>query len=198
MITMIAYGGFLFTLSLHLQSGLGDSALRAGLTFAPAAAAFGLCGFYWRKLPERWQHVLTPAGLAGAAIGEVFLGVDLHSGTHGGLWLPIVLLVLGAALGLGYSPLVTHSLARVPLADAADASGLLTTTLQLGQVIGVAVFGSIFLSLAARAGQPGLPASPHAIAATSGWLALLFAAGALTAVPLARSVARARRSAGSA
>ena len=56
-----------------------------------------------------------------------------------------------------------------------DASGLLTTTLQLGQVIGVAVFGSIFLSLAARAGQPGLPASPHAIAATSGWLALLFA-----------------------
>jgi MFS family permease len=145
-ITMIAYGGFLFTLSLHLQSGLGDSALRAGLTFAPAAAAFGLCGFYWRKLPERWQHALAPAGLGAAAVAE-------------------------------------------------DASGLLTTTLQLGQVIGVAVFGSVFLSLAARTGQPGLPASPHAIAATSGWLALLFAAGALTAVPLARTVARARRSA---
>ena len=110
-------------------------------------------------------------------------------------WLPVLLLALGAALGLGYSPLVTHSLARVPLADAADASGLLTTTLQLGQVIGVAVFGSLFLSLAARGGQPGLTASPHAIAATSGWLALLFAAGALTAVPLARTVARARRSA---
>jgi len=194
-ITMIAYGGFLFTLSLHLQSGLGDSALRAGLTFAPAAAAFGLCGFYWRKLPERWQHALTPAGLAGAAVAEVFLGLDLRSGTHGGPWLPVVLLALGATLGLGYSPLVTHSLARVPLADAADASGLLTTTLQLGQVIGVAVFGSLFLSLAARGGQPGLTASPHAIAATSGWLALLFAAGALTAVPLARTVARARRSA---
>jgi MFS family permease len=197
-ITMIAYGGFLFTLSLHLQSGLGDGALRAGLTFAPAAAAFGLCGFYWRKLPERWQHVLTPAGLGAAAVAEVVLGLDLRSGTHGGPWLPVVLLALGAALGLGYSPLVTHSLARVPLADAADASGLLTTTLQLGQVIGVAVFGSLFLSLAARAGQPGLPASPHAIAVTSGWLGLLFAVGALTAVPLAGTVARARRSAGSA
>jgi MFS family permease len=197
-ITMIAYGGFLFTLSLHLQSGLRDGALRAGLTFAPAAAAFGLCGFYWRKLPERWQHVLTPAGLGAAAVAEVVLGLDLRSGTHGGPWLPVVLLALGAALGLGYSPLVTHSLARVPLADAADASGLLTTTLQLGQVIGVAVFGSLFLSLAARAGQPGLPASPHAIAVTSGWLALLFAVGALTAVPLAGTVARARRSARSA
>jgi hypothetical protein len=197
-ITMIAYGGFLFTLSLHLQSGLGDSALRAGLTFAPAAAAFGLCGFYWRKLPERWQHALTPAGLAGAAVAEVFLGLVLRSGTQGGAWLPVVLLALGATLGLGYSPLVTHSLARVPLTDAADASGLLTTTLQLGQVIGVAVFGSLFLSLATRTGQPGLPGSPHAITLTSGWLALLFAAGALTAVPLARTVARARRSARSA
>jgi MFS family permease len=197
-ITMTAYGGFLFTLSLHLQSGLGDSALRAGLTFAPAAAAFGLCGFYWRKLPERWQHALTPAGLAGAAVAEVFLGLVLRSGTQGGAWLPVVLLALGATLGLGYSPLVTHSLARVPLADAADASGLLTTTLQLGQVIGVAVFGSLFLSLATRTGQPRLPGSPHAITVTSGWLALLFAAGALTAVPLARTVARARRSARSA
>jgi MFS family permease len=197
-ITMIAYGGFLFSLSLHLQSGLGDSALRAGLTFAPAAAAFGLCGFYWRKLPERWQHVLAPAGLGAAAVAEVFLGLDLRSGTNGGPWLPVVLLVLGAALGVGHSPLVTHSLARVPLADAADASGLLTTTLQLGQVIGVAVFGSLFLSLAARAGQPGLPTSPHAIAVTSGWLALLFAVAALAAVPLADTVARARRSAGSA
>ena len=74
-ITMIAYGGFLFSLSLHLQSGLGDSALRAGLTFAPAAAAFGLCGFYWRKLPQRWQHVLAPAGLGAAAVAEVFLAL---------------------------------------------------------------------------------------------------------------------------
>jgi hypothetical protein len=70
-------------------------------------------------------------------------------------------------------------------------------SLQLGQVIGVAAFGSLFLSLAARAGQPGLPASAHAIAVTSGWLAVLFAVGALTAVPLARTVARARRSADS-
>jgi MFS family permease len=39
---MIAYGGFLFTLTLHLQQGLGDSPLRAGLTFAPYAVGFAI------------------------------------------------------------------------------------------------------------------------------------------------------------
>jgi MFS family permease len=199
-LVMCAYGGFLFTLSLHLQSGLGDSALRAGLTFAPAAAAFGLCGFFWRGLPARIHHVLTPVGLSIAAATEVALALELRGGSRGGPLLPVVLLIMGAALGTGYSPLVTHTLARVPLADAADASGLLTTTLQLGQVIGVATFGSLFLTLAARAGAhpatAALPAAPHAIAATSAWLAALFVISAVTALPLTRTVARSRSAAG--
>ena len=208
--TMVAYGGFLFTLSLHLQAGLGDSALRAGLTFAPSAAAFGLCGFYWRRLPPRLHPLLTPAGLAVAAVAEAFLGLDLRSGTHGGPLLLVILIVLGAALGTGYSPLITHGLAQVPPADAADASGLLTTTLQLGQVTGVATFGSLFLTLAAKtggaahtagqaahtAGQAGLPSSAHAIAVTSGWLAVLFAVAAIAALPLTRTVLRSRQQAG--
>jgi MFS family permease len=203
MLVMCGYGGFLFTLSLHLQSGLGDSALRAGLTFAPAAAAFGLCGFYWRGLPPRIHHLLSPAGFTLAAAAEVALGLDLHTGSRGGVLLPVVLLTMGAALGVGYSPLVTHSLAQVPLTDAADASGLLTTTLQLGQVIGVAVFGSVFLTLATHAVRgPGtaaaaaLPAAPHAIAATSVWLAALFVVSALAAIPLSRTVAKARSTSG--
>ena len=58
-ILMVSYGGFLFTLALQLQDGLGESALRAGLTFAPSALAFGLCGFYWSRLPARVHHLLT-------------------------------------------------------------------------------------------------------------------------------------------
>jgi hypothetical protein len=204
-LVMIAYGGFLFTLSLHLQAGLGDSALRAGLTFAPSAAAFGICGYFWRRLPERFHHVLTPVGITVAALAEIALGFDLRTGTRGGPLLPVVLLVLGAALGTGYSPLVTHALARVPVADATDASGLLTTVLQLGQVIGIAAFGSLFLGLGTRAGtgaahsaaRAGLPSSPHAIALTSWWLAALFIVGAVSALPLTRNLGRARRAAGS-
>jgi acid phosphatase family membrane protein YuiD len=42
-----------------------------------------------------------------------------------------------------------------------------------------------------------LPSSPHAIAVTSGWLALLFALALIAALPLARTVAVLRRPAGS-
>jgi len=188
-LAMTAYGGFLFSLALHLQAGLGDSALRAGLTFAPAAAAFGLCGFYWRKLPQRIHHALTPAGFLVAAAAHLGLAADLRSGTQSGLQLQIVLLAFGAGLGLGYSPLVTNALVNVPLSEAADASGLLTTTTQLSQVIGVATFGSQFLTLAAHAPPH---ASAHAIAATMTWLAPLLAVGAVAGLSLARTVVRAR------
>src|SRR5712691_8939358 len=36
-LALAAYGGFLFTFTQHLQGGLGDSALQAGLTFVPLA-----------------------------------------------------------------------------------------------------------------------------------------------------------------
>jgi len=62
--------------------------------------------------------------------------------------------VLGLSQGLVSSPMLTVALSRVALQDAADASGVITTAVQLGLVLGVATFGSVFL---ARAGQPG----PH-------------------------------------
>jgi uncharacterized membrane protein YgcG len=64
-VLMITYGGFLFSFALHLQAGLGDSALRAGLTFAPCALVFGACGYFWRQLPAGSHHLLAPAGLPG-------------------------------------------------------------------------------------------------------------------------------------
>jgi cytochrome bd-type quinol oxidase subunit 2 len=188
-ILMVTYGAFLFSLALQLQGDLRESALRAGLTFAPCAVAFGICGFFWRRLPERIHHLLTPGGCLVAVAAYAAVGLDLASGTRGGPQLQVTLIVLGASLALGFSPLVTHSLMHVPLRDAADASGLFTTTLQLGQAVGVATFGSVFLTLAAE-GRPH--ASAHALATTLYWLALLLALGAAAAIPLTRTTSRAR------
>ena len=194
-VLMITYGGFLFSFALHLQAGLGDSALRAGLTFAPCALVFGACGFFWRRLPERVHHLLAPAGCLVAVGGYLAIAAALHSGGRGGAAqqaaLQAALVVTGAALALGFSPLVTHSLVRVPLQHAADASGLLTTTIQLGQAIGVATFGSLFLTL--DAGRSGPAASGHAVAVTLGWLAAVMVFAVVAGVPLARTVAAARR-----
>jgi MFS family permease len=48
-LAMSVNAGLLFAQALHLQSGLGFSALRTGLTFAVAAVTFGLTGLYWRR-----------------------------------------------------------------------------------------------------------------------------------------------------
>ena len=90
-----------------------------------------------------------------------------------------------------FSPLVTHTLMHVPVTEAADASGLLTTTIQLGQAIGVATFGSLFLTLAAHR-VPN--ASAHAIGTTMVWLAVMLALSAVSGVFLSRA-ARAQRAA---
>jgi EmrB/QacA subfamily drug resistance transporter len=189
---MIAYAGWLFSLAIHLQQGLGASALRSGLTFVPAAGAFGLLGLVWRRIPERVHHTLVPAGQLVAAAGFLAIGLSLQSGTRGGVLLLAALLVVGLGLGAAFSPLLTQSLVQVPPTRAADASGLLTTTLQLSQVIGVAVFGSVFLA-GARHHTPN--ASATAISTTMSWLAVVLVVGAGTGLPLARTVLRARRAA---
>ena len=93
---------------------------------------------------------------------------------------------------MAFSPLVTQALVRVPLHQAADASGLLTTAIQLSQAVGVAVFGSLFLTLDAGATGPRAgrdpPSSGHAVFVTLAWIGVTLACGALAAVPLARTV----------
>lgn len=82
---------------------------------------------------------------------------------------------------------------RVPAHQAADASGLLTTAIQLGQAVGVAVFGSVFLTLGgASASAAARQVSGHALAVTLGWTALVVACALIAAVPLTRTVLAAR------
>ena len=202
-VLMVTYGGWLFSFAIHLQGGLGDSAMRAGLTIAPAAVAFGLIGYFWRRLPASAHYLLPPLGCLIAALGFAALGFGLRSGGPVGLLRQASLVVTGAGLALGFSTLVTHSLVRVPAHKAADASGLLTTAFQLGQAVGVAVFDSVFLTLAARgpagtapgsAAQAAAATSGHAIYLTLAWAALTMALAVAAAVPLARTVLTASRS----
>jgi MFS family permease len=195
-VLMITYGGWLFSFAIYLQEGRGDSAMRAGLTIAPAAVAFGLCGYFWRRLPASIHHLLPPLGCLAGGAGYVAIGLTLRSGASGGPLLQVFLVATGAGLALGFSPLVTQALVRVPAREAADASGLLTTAIQLGQAVGVAVLGSVFLTLTARGlASPTRPAavasaaiSGHGLSVTLAWAALAMAVAVAAAVPLARIV----------
>jgi EmrB/QacA subfamily drug resistance transporter len=160
LIAMVNYSAYLFTMALHLQGGLGESAAHAGLVFAPAAVGFAATGLTWRMFPSRWHARNIPIGLVVAALGYVMLGVLLRNGGTGGLAMEIDLLVVGLALGIAFSPMLAVALTHVPLSDAADASGVLVTVFQLGQVIGVATLGTLYLSLVHG---PGAKASGHAL-----------------------------------
>jgi MFS family permease len=185
-LAMLNYGGYLFVFALHLQSGLGESPARAGLAFAPAAAGFAITGLTWRRLPARLHGPIIPAGLLVAALAYLLLAPILHDGGRGGVVMETDLFVLGLALGIAFSPMITVALAHVPLADAADASGVLVTVFQLGQVVGVASLGTVYLSLVHG---PGGRASAHALTPT---LSLL-AGSALVAAAFAFVLVRPRR-----
>jgi hypothetical protein len=116
----------------------------------------------------------------------------VRGGSAGGPLLWLALAVAGTGLGLAIPPLLTQSLVGVPPQRAADASGLITTAAQLSQVIGVAGFGTVYLSLAQRAGPPAA-ASGNALAATGLLLALLAGVGLVPAVALAGTVLRTGR-----
>jgi predicted MFS family arabinose efflux permease len=166
-LSQVGYGGVLFVFTLYLQVHLHDSALRAGLTYLPLASTFGLVSALlssagWRRLPGRLHGVLAPAGLVVTGAGCLLLPASSYAG----------LALVGIGLGLAIGPLFTRSLAHVPPDQAADASGALTSTVQLGQLTGVAAVGSVYLSL-----------SRHALPVSVAVLALLALAAAAAVIP---------------
>jgi len=51
-------------------------------------------------------------------------------------------------MAAAFSPLMTGVVMRVPVTDAADATGVIVTVNQLALVVGVATFGTLYLNLA--------------------------------------------------
>jgi MFS family permease len=82
---------------------------------------------------------------------------------------------------------VTRVLLRVPVELAADATGVVVTVNQLGLLVGVAAFGTLYLNLAGRLPAHAAlgafrPVSAHAEAVTSLALAALAGVGVILAV----------------
>lgn len=186
MAVMAVNGGFLFVLTLHVQGDLGYSALRAGLTFAPTAVVFGLVGLTCRKWPAAWQRLLAPAGFVLAALAVAGVGLVLKGGDEGGALLYVTYAGVGVGLALAFSPTLTRAPATVPPGNAADASGLLATVTQLGQLTGVAVFGTLFLNRLESLGAFGAYTSAEALLACMFALAGTAAVGAVSGLVLRR------------
>ncbi|WP_157430208.1 MFS transporter [Actinomadura oligospora] len=167
-----SWGSFLFTTTLHLQGDLKMTPLRSGLAFVPCVLAFAVVSLYWQRMPVGWHRRVVPIGFTIAAFGYLWVG-PLASG--GAAYLALTAVI---GFGLGVMPIVmTIALADVPPEDAADASGLLLTVMQAGQVLGVATIGTLFL-----VGYEDSGSTRHAEYATGWSLAALAAVAAFGAL----------------
>ncbi|MFI9555869.1 MFS transporter [Nonomuraea endophytica] len=135
------WGAFLFTSALHLQGELRLTPLQSGLMLVPCAVAFAGVGLLWPRLPARLQRTLLPFGYVVAA--PAYFGLGLVGG--GGWPYAVLSALIGAGLGV---QIAVTNLATQSVSDeyAADASGALLTVMQLGQVIGVATVGTLFMA----------------------------------------------------
>jgi len=142
----MSMAGFYLVLALYLQAGRGLTPLEAGLIFVANGAGYLATSSQVGRLARRLGHqVIALAALVRAAgLGVLLLTVALIGVAHSSLWLMPGLLLNGAGTGLAVSPLASTVLSRIGARHVGAASGVLTTGLQVGNALGVAVIGVIF------------------------------------------------------
>ncbi|MET8099574.1 MFS transporter [Streptomyces sp. NPDC005236] len=165
--------GVMITVVLHLELGLHDGPLTAGLTLLPWSV--GLAAGSWAAgshLVTRYGTRVMHAGIGGLAVGLVaavlaYRGADPGTYPHA---LPAALAVAGLGTGLFTPPFFSTALSGVGPQETGSAAGLLNAVQQLGGTLGVAVVGGIYLDAAddARtAAQHALGAAAVALAAAA-------------------------------
>src|ERR1035441_4988087 len=121
-VVMTIFSGFFFTLALHLQDGLGFSPLRAGLTFAPAAAAFALVSLNWRRTPASWHGALIIGGFVAFGAAMAAMAEVLRAGGTGGVALYLIGTLSGAGRGM-VGGFVAFGAAMAAMAEVLRAGG---------------------------------------------------------------------------
>jgi EmrB/QacA subfamily drug resistance transporter len=182
--------GFFFLGTLYLQRVLGYDALQIGLAFMPVAVAIGgLSVDLSARLTMRFgARTMLLTGLA-LVLGGLVLFVRLPvDGEYVVDLLPAMLLI-GIGAGLSFPALMTIAMSEATPRDAGLASGLISTTAQVGGALGLAVLAT--LSAARTEGLLG--AGESVASALTGGYQVAFGIGAgltVVAILLAATVLR--------
>jgi MFS family permease len=135
--------GIFLPVTIYLQSALGFSALRAGLTLAPASLVSMFVAPVAGRLTDRiGGKFILMAGLAMFAGGMGWItGI---AGTNS-TWVDFLpgLVIAGVGMGCTFAPMTTTALRSVQPMMAGAASGMLNTVRQVGAVIGTAAIGAL-------------------------------------------------------
>jgi EmrB/QacA subfamily drug resistance transporter len=135
--------GIFLPFTIYLQSVLGFSALKAGLTMAPASLVSMFVAPVAGRMTDRigGKYILM-SGLTLFALGMGWLALIAHPGSSWQSFL-LPLLVAGFGMGCTFAPLITVAMRNIDPRMAGAASGVLNTVRQVGLVIGTAAVGAL-------------------------------------------------------
>jgi EmrB/QacA subfamily drug resistance transporter len=172
----VGLGIFFLVWTLYMQTGLGWSPLRAGLTGVPFSLAVSTAaGLSVQKLVPRFGRKVLQAGALLMAAGVLlYLWEAERYGTGISSWqMALPLVVMGAGMGLIVAPLTDAVLSDVPREHAGSASGLINTVQQMGNALGLGLVSVVFFGVIGdglRPAQVG-PAFVDAFQHALGWVA---------------------------
>src|SRR5713226_3926866 len=130
-------------LTIYFQSVLGFSALKAGLTMAPASLmSMFIAPVAGRMTDKIGGKFILMSGLILFGAGMGWLALIAHPNST---WPTFVapLIVAGIGMGCIFAPLVTVAMRNIDPRMAGAASGVLNTIRQVGLVIGTAAVGAL-------------------------------------------------------
>jgi EmrB/QacA subfamily drug resistance transporter len=135
--------GIFLPFTIYLQDVLGFSALKAGLTMAPASVvAMFVAPFAGRMTDKIGGKFILMTGLLLFACGMT--GVVLIAKAHSAWYVFLApQAVAGVGIGCTFAPLTTVALRNISPVMAGAASGMFNTTRQVGTVIGTAGVGAL-------------------------------------------------------
>lgn len=142
---VVAFGmlGIFFPITLFLQEVLGFSPVKSGLAMTPMSLMIlvgaPISGRLSDRIGSRW---LLSAGTAIMAVGILYITRQTSVDTTV-LSLSPALVVTGIGMGMTFSPMTAAAMRDVPPRVAGSASGVLNTTRNIGQVLGIAILGSV-------------------------------------------------------
>jgi EmrB/QacA subfamily drug resistance transporter len=182
--------GFLFLTTLYLQDVRGFSALRAGLTILPMPIMMAMSSPISGRILARGGP-RVPFIIAGAALTLSTAALSQLSTTSGPLFLIITYGLFGVGVGMVNSPITNGVMSGVPKSQAGVASGMNSSSRQLGQSLGVAIVGSVLAASLRGSMHAGFLDAAHVgwwIMAGCGYMVLVL--GIISTTSWAKSTVR--------
>ncbi|NGO13068.1 MFS transporter [Streptomyces sp. HC44] len=143
----VGLGIFFLVWTLYMQTGLGWSPLRAGLTGIPFSLAVSTAaGLSVQKLVPRFGRKVLQAGALVMAAGIlIYIWESERYGMSIAPWqMALPLVVMGVGMGLIVAPLTDAILSEVPREHSGSASGLINTVMQMGNALGLGLVSVVF------------------------------------------------------